>query len=266
MESGVIDLSNTQQLILDEADRMLDMGFSKELNRICAGLPQERQTMLFSATLPHEVRGLVKKYTNDPQHVDVRENRATVSSVEQFILPTTSYVDKNAKLFHLLGEIEQNTEAPRVLLFCNTKRLVNETAEAMVRAGNKKVQPLHGDLSFNARQRGLGRFRTGEATVLIATDVVARGIDVKGITHVVNYDMPRDSDTYIHRIGRTARAGAKGTAVSFINSLSDEMMLRRVERQLKIKPRVMELTKKAPAQQMAAPGQQQKTFLRADGE
>jgi ATP-dependent RNA helicase RhlE len=206
------DLRSVETLVLDEADRMLDMGFIQDIRKIIAALPMRRQTMLFSATIPAEIRKLAGAILRDPATVTVSHASPTADRIDEsvYFVPRT---DKPALLVHLVNDLPMS----RALVFTRTKhgadRLVRRLGNCGIRA-----EVIHGNKSQNTRQRALENFRIGRTSLLVATDVASRGIDVDGITHVVNYDLTDEPQTYVHRIGRTARAGASGTALSFCDS------------------------------------------------
>ena len=209
MQQGYVDLSHVEVLILDEADRMLDMGFIHDLRRIVAKVPRRRQTLLFSATLPPAIRTLADQWLTDP--VDVRVAPATVTL--QTIRQSVFFVDQKQKL-QLLTHWLRETPWTRTLVFTRTKHGADKVAKSLVKAGIE-ADAFHSNKSQSARQRVLLRFKAPQPLVLVATDIAARGLDIDDVSHVVNFDLPVDADNYIHRIGRTGRAGAAGVAVSF---------------------------------------------------
>ena len=209
MDQGHVDLSNIQIFVLDEADRMLDMGFMPVLKRILAELPRQRQSLFFSATLSPNIRQLAATLLFNPVSVTVTGSSKTVERIEQSI----RFVQRENKLTSLCGLLSGDG-VDRAIVFTRTKHGANALAKKLDRAGIHATA-IHGNKSQNARQRALDAFRKKDVTVLVATDVAARGIDIDGVTHVINYDMPVDPESYVHRIGRTARAGAKGIAISF---------------------------------------------------
>ena len=206
---GYVDLTFVQHLVLDEADRMLDMGFIHDVKRVLAYLPSQKQTLFFSATMPREIEELVASLLHDPEEVFVDPVSSTVDLIQQSMY----LVDKKNKirlLIHLL-EDESITSA---LIFTRTKRGADVVAKRLGDAGIR-AQAIHGDKSQNARQRALSGFKEGRVRILVATDIAARGIDIDGLSHAFNYDLPEVPETYVHRIGRTGRAGLDGTAISF---------------------------------------------------
>ena len=209
MNQGYIELEGLEILVLDEADRMLDMGFLPDLRKIISKLPAQRQSLFFSATLPPNIIDLAKRLLTNPINVNVTPKSTSVETIEQSVL----FVEKSGKQA-LLRKILGSSSCERALVFTKTKRAANVLSEQLVRHGIKATA-IHGNKSQNARQRALESFREKRVQVLVATDVAARGIDIDGITHVVNYDMPIEPESYVHRIGRTGRAGAEGVALSF---------------------------------------------------
>ena len=209
MNRGVVKLDRIEHFVLDEADRMLDMGFLPDVKRIIRQLPARRQTLLFSATMPPEIRSLAESLLRDPVSVAVAPPAEPAEKVEQRLY----FVDKADKR-ELLKELLRDGDLRRTLVFSRTKHGANRIAKVLVKAG-VSTAAIHGNKSQGARTRALEGFRRGEVRVLVATDIAARGIDVEGITHVVNFDLPNVPETYVHRIGRTARAGASGIALSF---------------------------------------------------
>jgi superfamily II DNA/RNA helicase len=222
MERGRIDLSRLQMLVLDEADRMLDMGFMPDVERICEALPKERQTLLFSATLDG-IMHIGKQFLNNPITIQVAGQKQKHENIEQRLHFVDDMNHKNKLLEHLL--IEPNVN--QAIIFTSTKRHADLLAEDLYAAGHKTAA-LHGDMTQGARNRTLTKLRQGDVKVLVATDVAARGIDVQGISHVINYDLPKFSEDYVHRIGRTGRAGKQGVAISFASNI-DRHLLRKIE-------------------------------------
>jgi len=209
-------------LVLDEADRMLDMGFIRDVRKIVAALPKQRQSLLFSATMPADVARLAGDILRNPSRVEVSPAAVTVDRVDQRVF----FVDaagKRSLLVRLLAE----PALRRVIVFTRTKHGANRVAEHLDRSGIP-AQAIHGNKSQGARQRALEEFRTGRARVLVATDIAARGIDVADVTHVVNFELPNVPESYVHRIGRTARAGASGVALSFCDP-TERAYLRDIE-------------------------------------
>ena len=222
MERGRIDLSRLQMLVLDEADRMLDMGFMPDVEKICAALPKERQTLLFSATLDG-IGHIAKQFLNNPITLQVASQREKHANIEQRLHFVDDMTHKNKLLEHLLIAPDMN----QAIIFTSTKRHADVLAEDLYAAGHKTAA-LHGDMTQGARNRTLTKLRHGDVKVLVATDVAARGIDVQGISHVINYDLPKFAEDYVHRIGRTGRANNKGTAISFASNM-DRHLLRKIE-------------------------------------
>ena len=208
MNQGHVRLDAVEVFVLDEADRMLDMGFIRDVKRITAALPDRRQTMLFSATMPKSVQGLADGLLSDPVRVEAAPSATTVEKVDQRVL----FVPKDKKRA-LLGELLNDESIERVLIFTRTKHGANRVARHLHHSGIQS-DAIHGNKTQNARQRALKDFRSGRIRALVATDIAARGIDVEGVTHVINFELPNDPESYVHRIGRTARAGAAGIAIS----------------------------------------------------
>jgi len=223
MERGRIDMSRLQMLILDEADRMLDMGFMPDVERICEALPAERQTLLFSATLDGNIGRIAHQILRNPKTIQVAAQTQKHENIEQRLHFVDDMTHKNKLLEHLLIAPEVN----QVIVFTSTKRHADLLAEDLYAAGHKTAA-LHGDMTQGARNRTLTKLRHGDVKVLVATDVAARGIDVAGITHVINYDLPKFAEDYVHRIGRTGRAGNTGIAISFASNM-DRHQVRKIE-------------------------------------
>lgn len=224
MERGRIDFSRLEMLILDEADRMLDMGFLPDVERIAAATPATRQTLMFSATLEGTVGKLAQKLLREPKTINISALHTSPVNIEQRVHYVDDLSHKNRLLQHLLAGQDVN----QAIVFTSTKRHADQLADDLGAIGHK-VAALHGDMNQSARNRTLTKLRHGDVRVLVATDVAARGIDVSGISHVINFDMPKFAEDYVHRIGRTGRAGNSGTAVSLVSG-TDRMSLQKIER------------------------------------
>jgi len=209
-QRGDLDLSAVEVLVLDEADRMLDMGFWPSVRRILALLPKERQNLLFSATLSEDITNIVGRMLHDPAYVEIAVRGTTAEGVEQAMMP----VEQSQKP-ELLAGVLQRRGTDRVLVFTRTKARADMLETILTRMG-VTVAVMHADRTQGARQAALEDFRAGKIEVLIATDIVARGIDISDISHVINYDVPENPEDYVHRIGRTGRAGASGYALTFV--------------------------------------------------
>jgi ATP-dependent RNA helicase RhlE len=227
MQSNAVRLDRLEVFVLDEADRMLDMGFIRDIRKIVAKMPARRQTLFFSATMPGEIEGLASEMLRDPVRVAVTPVAKTADRVDQRIV----YVDRADKA-GLLAELLKSETVDRALIFTRTKHGADKVVRSLEKAGIRS-EAIHGNKSQNNRERTLANFRSGRVRTLIATDIAARGIDVDGVSHVFNYDIPNIAESYVHRIGRTARAGAEGIAISFCDR--DEMpFLRDIEKLIKM--------------------------------
>lgn len=205
-----LKLQNLKTIVLDEADEMLQMGFREDIENILQYIPEERQTILFSATMPPEILAITNKYQNHPVLIKTNTKSKTVESIEQFY-----YIVPMGRKFDALNLLLIKNQPKSSMIFCNTKKMVDELTNMLVSKGYKAVG-IHGDLKQSQRTSVMNSFKTGKTSILVATDVAARGIDVKGVDAVFNYDLPQDNEYYIHRIGRTGRAGKSGTAYTLV--------------------------------------------------
>lgn len=223
-ERGTVDLSCIEMLVLDEADRMLDMGFIDDVEKIVRATPKSRQTLLFTATLDNRLQKLTGNILRDPQRIEIAGKKVTLDNIEQRVHIVDDEPHKNRLLQHLLSAENMY----KAIVFSGTKRNADKLARQLYAQG-LAVGALHGDMNQSQRNRMIKQFHDNHVQFLIATDVVARGIDVKGVSHVINYDMPKFAEDYVHRIGRTGRAGNTGVAISLVLS-SDITHLKRIER------------------------------------
>jgi ATP-dependent RNA helicase RhlE len=210
-------------LVIDEADRMFDMGFIRDVRRLVSFLPKQRHSMLFSATMPKEVSHLVAEILHDPIRIDISPAKIAADKIDQRVYHVAAQEKRT-----LLRDLLRDAAMARVIVFTRTKHGANKVAETLSRQG-VSADAIHGNKSQNARQRALDGFRAGQVRVLVATDIAARGIDVDGISHVVNFELPNVAESYVHRIGRTARAGAGGVAIAFCDP-SERPLLKDIER------------------------------------
>ena len=206
---GKILLSGCSMLVIDEADRMLDMGFIPDIEAICSKLPKARQTLLFSATMPPPIKKLADQFMDSPKSIEVARAASTNTNITQWVVETSNRDKKD-----LVRSILRQDEVKTAIIFCNKKTMVRDLADLLKRA-RFPVGQIHGDMEQSDRIRELDRFKQGDITILVASDVAARGLDVPGVSHVINFDMPWHPDDYVHRIGRTGRAGRTGVAISF---------------------------------------------------
>lgn len=241
MEQGHVDLSRVSTLVLDEADRMLDMGFIRDIKKIIAKIPKNRHTMLFSATMPESISGLANSILIDPQTVEVTPKVVTVEKIDQSVYMVNKK-DKRA----LLVALFKDEALDKAIVFSKTKHGANRIVQELDHA-RISSSAIHGNKSQSARQKALEAFKNGEIRVLVATDIAARGIDVDNISHVINYDLPNEPESYVHRIGRTARAGTGGVAFSFCDE-TEGNLLRSVEKVIKFK---LTVTPTPPLEKMA---------------
>jgi ATP-dependent RNA helicase RhlE len=217
-----VRLGAVTRLVIDEADRMLDMGFIRDVRRIVAALPTPRQTMLFSATMPKEVAHLAREILHNPARIDVSPQAVAADNIAQHVYFVETK-DKRSLLHHLL----RNPDMTRVIVFTRTKHGADKVADHLGRAGHY-AEAIHGNKSQSTRLRALEMFRSGRARILVATDIAARGIDIDDVSHVINYELPDVAENYVHRIGRTARAGSGGTAIAFCDS-AERQALKAIE-------------------------------------
>ncbi len=226
MNQGHLSLSNVEVFVLDEADRMLDMGFIHDIKKIIPKIPKERQTLLFSATMPKTIEALARELLKSPKKVEVTPPSSTVDKIEQKVIMCM----KGAK-YNLLRQVVKENEIELALIFSRTKHGANRIAEFLQKMDIPSAA-IHGNKSQNNRELALSNFKSGKIKFLVATDIAARGIDVEGVSHVINFDVPVDAESYVHRIGRTARAGREGMAFTFCDD-TEKDSLKRIEKLIK---------------------------------
>jgi ATP-dependent RNA helicase DeaD len=218
LRRGTLSLDRVKYVVLDEADRMLDIGFRPDIEKILRRCPQNRQTLLLSATMPEPVKRLSKRYMVEPLHVSITPEKLTVDSIRQ------SYVSvDDERKFDLLLRVLEREHVEQCIIFCQRKRWAHQLYKDL-REHHKRVSVMHGDLAQPLREKIMQKFRDGTVSILVATDVVGRGIDVTGISHIINYDLPDDPENYVHRIGRTGRMGKNGVAIAFVTRDQGEQL------------------------------------------
>ncbi|GAB4529379.1 MAG: DEAD/DEAH box helicase [Anaerolineae bacterium] len=232
LRQKAVRLDAVEIFVLDEADRMLDMGFINDVRKVIETLPNARQTLLFSATMPEAIQELADQILDEPMRVEVTPQATTVERIDQSVF----FVDKQNKRA-LLEHLLEDSSIQRALVFTRTKHGANKLAEQLARV-DVRTEAIHGNKSQSARERALALFRAGKIRVLVATDIAARGIDVDDVTHVINYDLPNEPESYVHRIGRTARAGASGVAYSFC-AAEERKYLRDIEKLIRLRVSVV---------------------------
>lgn len=251
MERGNLDFSKIKYLVLDEADEMLKMGFQEDLEKILSNMPKERQTALFSATLPPFIKNVVKNYMVDPKWVKIEAKTLTVEAIDQQVY----YCKKDSKKDLLIRLLDYN-QFKQIMIFCNTKSMVDELV-IFLQTSSFRAEGLHGDLKQISRDKVMQSFRNNTIDILIATDVAARGIDIDGIDAVINFDIPNENELYVHRIGRTGRAGSAGTAIT-ISTSRMKSRIEELERYTKSKINVHEI----PTPKEIAKSYQKKLYLK----
>lgn len=249
---GSLILTDTKFFIIDEADRMMDMGFIPDIEIIAGFLPKIRQTLMFTATMPLEIRKLAKKFLSNPKEISVARTSSTASTITQNIFHTTS-TKKPADLLALLKELNPSS----TLIFCNRKTDVDRVKAALVK-NRIKAEAMHGDMAQSQRYASLDRFKSGESSIIVCSDIAARGIDIDNVSHVINYDVPRHAEDYVHRIGRTGRAGKSGLALTMVTPDEDknlEAIIALIQQDIPVlaKPALREESKPREKAQQPAP-------------
>ena len=258
MQNNAVRLDRIEVFVLDEADRMLDMGFIRDIRKIVAKIPAQRQTLFFSATMPQEIEKLAGELLRDPVRIAVSPATKTADRVDQRVV----HVDRSDKP-DLLASLLKSEPVDRALIFTRTKHGADRVVRGLIKAGIS-AEAIHGNKSQNNRERALAGFRAGRVRTLVATDIAARGIDVEGISHVFNYDLPNIPESYVHRVGRTARAGADGIAISFCSH--DEMpFLRDIEKLIRISIPSTDQRRQRQAGPRPAQSQQQQRHRHSNG-
>ncbi len=255
LERGTLDLSALEVLVLDEADRMLDMGFKRDVQKITSAAPKDRQTLLFTATLDRSMAQFASRVLKDPERIDLAGRNLTLDAVDQLLYVTDDLAHKRRLLRHMA----KDSSLTRAIVFSATKRGADSLARELRGLGHK-ASALHGDMSQAARNRTMKDMRNGRVRILVATDVAARGLDVSGISHVINFDMPQTAQDYVHRIGRTGRAGARGVAISFAGNGDDALQLQRIERLIGKRLSREEISGLEPRRPLASPVKNVRSF------
>lgn len=256
MENGRINFARLELLVLDEADRMLDMGFSHAVDQIAAATPATRQTLLFTATMDEAMAKLARRMLREPVRVEVTGKQVTLDQIEQRLHAADDMQHKNQMLKRLIAD----SAMTRAIIFSGTKRNADQLARELSARGHAAAA-LHGDMNQNQRNRTIMNVRSGKVRLLVATDVAARGLDVPGVTHVINYDLPKFAEDYVHRIGRTGRAGAAGIAISFV-SQNDLDSLGRIERYTRQTLRLVEIAGLEPKRSLRRSGESRNNHSR----